>query len=758
MKKTGDCEGDPPFSIIHRRRKMKIELLAPAGSYETILAAFQAGADAVYTGGGRFGARAYARNLAEEELLSAIDYAHLHGKKLYLTVNTLIKEEEMKEELYQYLLPYYRQGLDAVIVQDLGVMSWLREVFPDLSLHVSTQAAVTGPKGAHLLEKLGASRVVPARELSLEEIRRIREETDLEIETFVHGALCYSYSGQCLFSSILGGRSGNRGRCAQPCRLPYQLYQNGRRLSAPGQEYLLSPKDICTVDLLPEILAAGVTSLKIEGRMKRAEYTAGVVRIYRKYLDRCLQGRPEKLSKEDRAQLMLLFNRDGFSGGYYRVRNGREMIALSNTKEKERESKEVSVKREALYQEIRKSWMEEKEKEKIKGNLKLFPGAPAILELNCGQAAVAVLGDEVQYARNHPLPGERILQQMKKTGASPFCFEELTLEMEDPVFLPVQSLNRLRREGLEAMEQELLGVWRRKEAKELKKSGEDKTEQAEETKRKKAFFWSALAETAEQLEVLLEEPSLSRIYSGWGCFDRECLAEEAEKYRKIAEEKKKAFYPALPHVVRSGDLKRLEQEIRIFERAGVSGFLVRNLESLGLLEEMGLGSKAVLDSSVYTFNSAAQELVKKFGVAGDTVPAELNFREMRRRENRDSELVVYGRLPLMISAQCLAKTTRGCDKKSGIYQLRDRKGTEFCVKCQCGFCYNIIYNSVPVSLFPELEAAERLGAGGWRLSFTLEGKEETRRVLREFLGAGSGADKKQEETPYTKGHFRRGVE
>ena len=234
----------------------------------------------------------------------------------------------------------------------------------------------------------------------MEEIRRIREETDLEIETFVHGALCYSYSGQCLFSSLLGGRSGNRGRCAQPCRLPYQLYQNGRRLSAPGSEYLLSPKDICTVDLLPEILAAGVTSLKIEGRMKRAEYTAGVVRIYRKYLDRCLQGRPEKLSKEDRAQLMLLFNRDGFSGGYYRVRNGREMIALSNTKEKERESKEVSVKREALYQEIRKSWMEEKEKEKIKGNLKLFPGAPAILELNCGQAAVTVLGDEVQYARN----------------------------------------------------------------------------------------------------------------------------------------------------------------------------------------------------------------------------------------------------------------------------------------------------------------------------------------------------------------------
>ena len=166
----------------------------------------------------------------------------------------------------------------------------------------------------------------------------------------------------------------------------------------------------------------------------------------------------------------------------------------------------------------------------------------------------------------------------------------------------------------------------------------------------------------------------------------------------------------------------------------------------------------MLDSSVYTFNSAAQELVKKFGVSGDTVPAELTFREMRRRENRDSELVVYGRLPLMISAQCLAKTTRGCDKKSGIYQLRDRKGTEFCVKCQCGFCYNIIYNSVPVSLFPELEAAERLGAGGWRLSFTLEGKEETRRVLREFLGAGSGADKKQEETPYTKGHFRRGVE
>ena len=300
--------------------KQIAELLAPAGSVETMYAAFAAGADAVYIGGSRFGARAYADNAESESLLDAIDYAHLHGKKLYLTVNTLLKEQEM-DELYEYLLPFYRQGLDAVIVQDFGVFRSVREWFPDLAIHASTQMTITGKNGAQLLKEMGASRVVTARELSAEEIKDIHDNVDIEIESFVHGALCYCYSGQCLLSSMIGGRSGNRGRCAQPCRLTYSM--NGIK-----DKYLLSPKDMCTVEAIPDILDAGVYSLKIEGRMKSPEYVAGVTYAYRKYVDMYLEkGRDGfKVDAHDITQLMDLYNRGGFCKGYYYSHNDKNMM------------------------------------------------------------------------------------------------------------------------------------------------------------------------------------------------------------------------------------------------------------------------------------------------------------------------------------------------------------------------------------------------------------------------------------------------
>ena len=340
---------------------MKAELLAPAGSYETMEAAIAAGADAVYIGGGRFGARAYADNPGEEQLLRAIDYVHLHGKKLYLTVNTLLKEQELQEELYGYLAPLYREGLDAVIVQDLGVLRFIKQNFPGLPIHASTQMTITGVEGAKLLKEAGAVRVVTARELSLEEIRAIWEATHMEIESFVHGALCYCYSGQCLMSSLIGGRSGNRGRCAQPCRLPYQVWQQNRRLNGRDSSYPLSPKDMCTVRLLPQILEAGVCSLKIEGRMKKAEYTAGVVEIYRKYLDRYLSGdRQPQVSREDYQQLLDLYNRDGFHESYYRQRNGKNMMALKNEKNAAQARERKPARNEALFERIRREYLEKR--------------------------------------------------------------------------------------------------------------------------------------------------------------------------------------------------------------------------------------------------------------------------------------------------------------------------------------------------------------------------------------------------------------
>ena len=308
----------------------KVELLAPAGSYESMEAAIRAGADAVYIGGKKFGARAYADNPEEDRLTEAIRYVHLHGKRLYLTVNTLMKEKELEEELFDYLNPFYQEGLDAVIVQDMGAFLRIREWFPDLPIHASTQMTVTGPAGADLLKRMGAARVVTARELSLEEIRAIHSQVDMEIESFVHGALCYCYSGQCLFSSIAGGRSGNRGRCAQPCRMAYQVYDQDKRLRGVGDGFVLSPKDLNTIAMLPEIIEAGVCSLKIEGRMKKPEYTAGVVAVYRKYLDQYLLHGKEgyRVSGEDQQILYQLFNRKGFTDGYYKRHNGKEMLTL----------------------------------------------------------------------------------------------------------------------------------------------------------------------------------------------------------------------------------------------------------------------------------------------------------------------------------------------------------------------------------------------------------------------------------------------
>ena len=282
--------------------ELKVELLAPAGNKEAFLGAIHAGADAVYLAGNKYGARAYADNFSEEELLFCIRYAHIWGKKVYMTVNTLLKEWELSD-LYDYLLPYYEAGLDACIVQDLGVFQYIKEHFPSLEIHVSTQMTITGAYGAAFLKELGATRLVPARELSLEEIRHIKKQTGLEVETFIHGAMCYCYSGQCLFSSILGGRSVNRGRCAQPCRLPYTVTAGTVRRE---ECYPLSLKDMCTIEHIPELIEAGIDSFKIEGRMKKPEYTAGVTDVYRRCMDRYYEMR-ERLGKEEAMKAYHIF-------------------------------------------------------------------------------------------------------------------------------------------------------------------------------------------------------------------------------------------------------------------------------------------------------------------------------------------------------------------------------------------------------------------------------------------------------------------
>ena len=374
----------------------KVELLAPAGSYESMVAAVHAGADAVYIGGHKFGARAFADNPGDDRLREAIEYVHLHGRRLYLTVNTLMKERELEEELYDYLNPLYQAGLDAVIVQDMGAVVRIREWFPDLPVHASTQMTLTGPYGAALLKKMGATRIVTARELSLEEIRTIHETVDIEIESFIHGALCYCYSGQCLFSSIAGGRSGNRGRCAQPCRMAYQVYEGERRLGGIQDGFVLSPKDLNTIDLLPEIIESGVYSLKIEGRMKKPEYTAGVVQIYRKYLDFYLEHGREgyAVSREDHDTLYQLFNRKGFTEGYYKKHNGKDMITLSKP--------DFRAGDDSLNQRLRKQFLETELKEKVNGKVRISQHLPARMMISFSEKA----DDDAEAAADQGISGK----------------------------------------------------------------------------------------------------------------------------------------------------------------------------------------------------------------------------------------------------------------------------------------------------------------------------------------------------------------
>lgn len=399
----------------------------------------------------------------EDGFLRAIDYAHLHGCKLYMTVNTLVKEAEL-EQMTDFLRPYYQRGLDAAIVQDMGVFALIREEFPELPIHASTQMTVTGYRSAKRLKELGAVRVVTARELSLEEIARIKRQVDIEIESFVHGALCYCYSGQCLLSSFIGGRSGNRGRCAQPCRLPYEVrqtgskqggrQQNGRwQKAGNSQAYLLNMKDLCTLDILPDILESGVYSLKIEGRMKSPRYTAGVVSIYRKYLDLYLkEGRDGyRVRPEDRETLLKLFDRGGFTEGYYRKHNGRDMIALGE-KPAFRETDQ------SLFEYLDKEYVNRKKQKPVDGKLIVREGEPTVL---CLGEEIAVTGSVAQTAQNQPMTEEKLRRQLNKTGNSSFYFRQLEIDLAGICFLPVQALNELRRQGLEQWEEFLLKPYRR---------------------------------------------------------------------------------------------------------------------------------------------------------------------------------------------------------------------------------------------------------------------------------------------------------
>ena len=833
------------------------EVLAPAGTYECFRAAINAGADAVYLGGSMFGARAFAGNFEEAELIKAIRTAHLYGRKVYLTVNTLLRNDEL-EKLVQYVKPYYEEGLDAVIVQDYGVFAVLREAFPGLDLHASTQMTITGKYGAQLLKDMGAARVVPARELSAKEIRDIYDNVDVEIESFVHGALCYCYSGQCLLSSMIGGRSGNRGRCAQPCRLTYSA--NGI-----SEKYLLSPKDMCTIEAVPDILDAGVYSLKIEGRMKSPEYVAGVSYAYRKYVDMYLEkGRDGyRVEEQDIRQLMDLYNRGGFCKGYYYAQNDKSMmtfdrpnhqgIVIGNIKNGELIlSQEVNpgdvlefpdgseyttptgkksgrlalpkgvlknpkngaavyrTRNNELLGQLRAGYIDNDIKIPVRMEIFLKSGERACLKLLSGDKELVVYGDVLEPSDKRPAVREDVVKQLKKLGGTAFSSDEgrIVTDIQGSPFVPVRLLNDLRRNALEELESMLLSGYKRNHeymkvqasmtagvleadaaqenagVQEIADAQENAGIQENTAAQCNAACEAVLAErrhysegqhditvqvmNKEQLEAVLRTAhnNVSRIYISTelsGIDGAIMMKGMVDEYNAgiSANNRKIEVYMAMPYIFRDRAVMLFERKLEDVKAAGFDGMLIRSPEELGYIRKKGLyemyAGRVVADYDMYTYNKAAFDEYIRLGIHDFTLSEELNAGQLRglcrsvQDRNIYLEKLVYGYLPLMVTAGCTLKYTskdKPCGRPS-VYYLTDRKGKQLAALNSCSYCYNLIYNSVPEYLLDKPDEIRNMGVEALRLSFSIEGADEVENIMK--MNADS-------VKAYTRGHYNRGVD
>lgn len=828
----------------------QIEILAPAGSYEALTAAINASCDAVYIGGNKFGARAYAENPNEEIMLRAIDYAHIHNKKIYMTVNTLFKNSELEKELYDYLIRYYEQGLDAVIVQDVGVLHFIHEHFPDLPIHASTQMTLTMGQGAETLKHMGITRLVNARELSLAEIKNIRAFSDLEIESFVHGALCYCYSGQCLMSSMLGGRSGNRGRCAQPCRMPYQLRGDNKNLTSEEEKYVLSPKDICTLEIIPELIEAGIDSFKIEGRMKRPEYTAGVSYTYHKYIDKYQELGKERYEayisdhKEDlKLDVMLLkdlYNRGGFTQGYYTTRNGKSMISVNRpnhsgvhvgeiksvkgnqaliqlvedlnpqdileirdvsdniydftVKNSESEGSAYQInfnkgsnvrpgnqvyrtKNNLLLNDLFEQFLKEEKKEPIRGELVVSVGEKLKLSLNCRDINIIFEGELVEEAKNQPMTEEKIRKQMMKTNETSFVFQELSILINGNVFIPVQKLNELRREGLDTLSDAIAKAYRRINDKQADNDDKNKSLKVdtiwEENQRPYKPGISVEVANVQQLEVACSHKEITSIYLDSDIVPFSKLLELTEAIKQSG----KKSYIVFPHIFRSATYQLFSQNKNVLSDDTINGYIVQNYEAyefaLKELNYLKLGKELITNYNLYVMNHHAVKFWKEMGVNKYTTPVELNYSELKELTGIYEDMIVYGKIPLMVSAQCLIKTATGGSNKNNIktngtpccgvgiehIELVDRYQKSFQVKRHCRDCYNTIYNCQSLSLLHNSDEVRKLRPGNIRLNFTFESAKETEQVIQAFVQTYLYDNlQKDEIKDFTRGHFKRGVE
>lgn len=679
-----------------------MELLAPAGNFDSLMMAVQNGANAVYVGGNMFSARRAAMNFDEYELARAADYCHLRSAKLYLAVNTLIKEHEL-DDLCRYLEKIYPLGIDAVIVQDMGVLRTLRRCMPELAVNASTQMTVNNAQGVLELEKLGVKRVVLSRELSAREISAIRAKTKAELEVFVHGALCMSYSGQCLMSSMLGGRSGNRGACAQPCRLPYTLLKDGHEVSKNLP--LLSPKDLCLVRRLPELARCGADSLKIEGRMKSPEYVGMVTRVYREALD-------GKLREQDVEDMLRFFSRGGSSCGYFDGKQFRDMMDY-------RQGSKISADR-TLEKQVKLTASGEVRKRKISMKLSVHVGEPVRLAAEGDGFCVSVSGEPAEAALHRPLDAERAREQLAKLGRTVFEAEKISVETDGEAALGIAAINGLRREAAEGLERKICDSHHRSP---LKISSEPlKRRNTQEP------ILCVEVQTEEQYRAA-KKMGIREIYVPYAL------------YSHIEDTEAVCVLPELP---REGEKLSLDRAKRVL------------LQHIGQLET-AKGKEILGGHRLNVYNHIAAAQLAEMGFSSLTVSPELNLSELARLSRNSSvplELMVYGRVPLMLMENCVLKSAYRCGCDKGEYALRDRKNVEFPIKTQN--CRNILYNSCPIYMADRLEEIKSLQFDRLRLSFTVENFEMCCIIIEEYQKALSSKAVLPPKTAYTRGHFYRG--
>lgn len=707
-----------------------IELLSPAGEYNSFLGAINAGADAVYLAGNMYGARASAVNFTTEELTRAIEYAHLFNRKVYLTVNTLVTDNELSK-MYDFIRPLYLSGLDACIVQDIGVFKYLKESFPGMDIHSSTQALITSVEGALFYKNLGASRVVLARELTLDEIKDITS-LDIETECFIHGAMCYSYSGACLFSSFLGGNSGNRGRCKGPCRQPYTIDKK--------EEYVLSLKDMCTIDCIDKLIDAKITSFKIEGRLKSPSYAAGVTSVYRKYIDKYLEnpGKPLSVSDEDRFLLNNLYSRSGSQSGYYFRTSSKNMITLNGGS-----YNKVDETTEKIIHDI---YIEKPLKIDISMTFLCKIGEIPSLKVKTidTNTECVVNGDtKIVEPLKQPTLMDDIVKHLMKTGNT--VFNPVSIKVEcDNGFVPASLVNNMRRESLDKLYSLICANIR-----------EDDSADKYESKKisdKSIGYRRAFVDNVSQLEALLQCDFYDSLVLSENIYSKNDFA-------SLLKNTSKKIYLEMPAVLRKQNKDSVSEYLKLLREDYISGCYVNQIDFLPLLDEYR-GRKEIFGNfNVYAYNSKSLEALDEY-FDGLCAPIESEFKNICKYDCKKFEILMYGRVPLMQTANCILKTKDMCTKysdkeKESFIGITDRIKVEFPVKVHCDskLCYNTIYNSKPNSLHKFYDCIKNEGFNCFSFRFTNESSADALRITEYFELIFNG-EKKEPFYEFTNGHFK----